>query len=169
LHPPAPIYRDLQGPLWRWPLANARRSNPQWHARDMVCEVAGNARGSSQGRTETVSFSQTLIRCPTSLPDNIAMPPGCTIKGKVAVRAPCRRLSRHLSPGELPQLCDDREFEPVVLLRGEGAGGGIFASRAGAKAKFRSVERMRGDVSFRRLRTSRGARTGQLCARSGNG
>ncbi len=65
--PPAPIYRDLQGPLWRWPLANARRSNPQWHARDMVCEVAGNVlrvvpRG---GRRQFRSVRHS--RCPTSL------------------------------------------------------------------------------------------------------
>jgi hypothetical protein len=54
----------------------------------MVCELAGNVLRGAQGRTQTVSFNQTLtVSHFTSLPDNIAMPPGCTIKGKVAVRA----------------------------------------------------------------------------------
>src|ERR1700675_1402019 len=73
---PTPIYRGLQGHFGGAALPTPNAQTP-WPARNMVCELAGNVLRGAQGRTETVSFNQTLtVSHFTSLPDNIAMPPG---------------------------------------------------------------------------------------------
>jgi len=58
--PPAPIYRDLQGPLRGWPVANARRSSPNgtrviWFVRspEMSCGSCPGGDGDSFVQSDT--------------------------------------------------------------------------------------------------------------------
>jgi hypothetical protein len=50
-------------------------------------------------------------------PDDLAMPSGCNIKGKFAVRARHRQY-RHLSSAGLPELSGADQAGPLVLFRG---------------------------------------------------
>ncbi|MET3250436.1 endonuclease YncB(thermonuclease family) [Bradyrhizobium japonicum] len=55
-------------------------------------------------------------------PDELTMPPSCSIKGKLAVRAPRHRQYRHLSSAGLPELSGNHQAGPLVLLGGRRPG-----------------------------------------------
>jgi hypothetical protein len=109
---PAPIYRDLQGHFGGAALPTPDAQTP-WHARNMVCELAGNVLRGAQGRTETVSFNQTL--CPTSLrsPTTSRCRPAAPSKEK----SPCVPVPSAISARRLSHCVID-DLDALVPGRG---------------------------------------------------